>query len=176
MGDVFKEQIVKRQSTVKDSAIKVCLVVIVVLVAFIAFFVLHLGSFSVLIVFALGFGARFLMSYLNVEYEYVFTNGELDIDIIYDQARRKRMFSTNLKNTEMMAHIDDKAHEHTFNSAQATLDYSSGVSGPDTYVFLTVHEGKKTKVIIEPNEKMLKAFNSTLTRRNFHLRPGVYLG
>ncbi|MCL2223732.1 MAG: DUF6106 family protein [Defluviitaleaceae bacterium] len=173
MGDVFKEQLVKRQGTVKDTAIKVCLFIIVGLIGFMA--LLQLGSLGVLITFALVFGARFLISYLNVEYEYVFTNGELDIDIIYDQARRKRLFSVHLKSVEIMAHIDDKNHEHTFNSAQAILDYSSGTSGPNTYAFIAVHQGKKTKIIIEPNDKMLKAFSSTLTRRNLHLRAGVNL-
>jgi hypothetical protein len=175
MGDVFKEQIVKRQGTLKDTAIRVCLVILVVLLGFTAFFILNLGAFAVLIVFALGFGTRFLMSYLNVEYEYIFTNGELDIDIIYDQARRKRLFSAEVKSFEIMAHIDDKNHEHTFHSAQETRDYSSGVPGPNTYVFVTVYNGKKIKVIIEPNDKMLKAFSGTLTRRNLHLRAGAVL-
>jgi len=175
MGDIFKEQLVKRKTTAKDTAIKVCLVIIVALVAFLGLFVLRAGPFSVLVVFALGFGARFLMGYLNVEYEYIFTNGELDIDIIYDRARRKRIFTAQVKSFEIMAHIDDKNHEHSFNAAQETRDYSSGVPGSDTYVFITIHEGKKIKVIIEPNEKMLKAFSGVLTRRNLHLRPGVVL-
>jgi hypothetical protein len=172
-GDVFKEQLVKRKSTIKDTAIKVCLLIIVGLIGFMS--LLYLGSIGVIITFALIFGARFLMSYLNVEYEYVFTNGELDIDIIYDQARRKRLFSAHVKSFEIMAHIDDKTHEHAMNSAQAVIDYSSGTPGPNTYVFLAVHQGKKTKFIIEPNDKMLKAFSGTLTRKNFHIRPGVNL-
>ena len=173
MGDVFKEQIVKRQGTIKDTAIKVCLVIVVVMIGFIAIF--SLGAISVIVIFALGLGAKFLMSYLNVEYEYVFTNGELDIDIIYDQSRRKRVFTAHVKSFEIMAHIDDKNHEHAFAGTQEIRDYSRGIPGPDTYAFITAYEGKKVKVIIDPNEKMLKAFSSVLTRRNLHLRAGVIL-
>lgn len=173
MGDTFKEQLVKRNGTPKDTAIKVCLAILVALLGLMSF--LYLAHFGVFIIFALGFGARFLASYLNVEYEYIFTNGELDIDIIYDQARRKRLFTAHVKSFEIMAHIDDKNHEHTFNSAQETRDYSSGKPGPNTYAFITVLEGKKTKIIIEPNDKMLKAFSGTLTRRNLHLRAGINL-
>jgi len=173
MGDVFKEQIVKRQGTMKDTGIKVCLVIIVLLIGFVVF--VNIPQLGVLVWFALGFGARFLMSYLNVEYEYVFTNGELDIDIIYDKSRRKRVFSANVKQFEIMAHIENKEHEHTFSSAHEVRDYSSGVNGPDTYMFFTVYQGKKVKVIIDPNEKMLKAFSGVLTRRNLHLRPGVVI-
>lgn len=173
MGDVFKEQIVKREPTLKDKAIKVCLVVLVAIIGFWA--ILSIPPFGVAIAFALGFGAHFLMSYLNVEYEYSFTSGELDIDIIYSKARRKRVFTSSVKKFEIMAHIDDKNHAHAFSGAQETLDYSSGVPGPNTYAFLTVLNGKKTKVIIEPNDKMLKAISGVLTRRNLHLRPGAVL-
>jgi len=173
MGDVFKEQIVKRKPTPQDTAVKICLWLLVVMIGFVAF--VNFRYFGMLIVFGVAFGVRFLTSYLNIEYEYIFTNGELDIDIIYDQARRKRVFSADVKQFEIMAHIDDKNHESAFGSAQETRDYSSGVPGSDTYVFLTDHEGKKIKVIIEPNEKMLKAFSGALTRRNLHLRPGVVL-
>jgi len=173
MGDVFKEQLVKRKPTFRDTVLKVCLGILAAIIGLSSF--VFLGHFGMLVVFGLVFGVKYLVGFLNVEYEYIFTNGELDIDIIYDQSRRKRVFTAQAKQFEIMAHIDDKNHEGTFNSAQETRDYSGGVPGPDTYVFLTVHEGKKLKVIIEPNEKMLKAFSGSLTRRNLHLRPGVVL-
>ena len=171
MGDVFKEQLVKRKSTFKDSAIKVCLVLVVVLIFMISF--LFLQGFAIIVTAVAGFGAAFLMSFLNVEYEYIFTNGELDIDAIYNRSRRKRMFSGNVKNFEIMAHIDDRMREGEFSSAQEIKDFSSGVPGPETYAFLAVIKGKKTKVIIEPNEKMLKALANVISRRKLFLRPGV---
>jgi hypothetical protein len=174
MGDVFKEQIIKREPSFKDKAIRVCLWCVVVLVG-IAVFLYIAPQLGFLAWIALGFGARFLSGYFNVEYEYIFTNGEFDIDVIYDRSRRKRVFSGNVKQFEIIAHIDDKAHEASFSGAQETKDFSRGVSGPDTYVFLTADKGKKLKVIIDPNEKMLKAFSGVLTRRNLHLRPGVVL-
>jgi hypothetical protein len=173
MSDVFKEQIVKREATFKDTAIKACLIILVVLIAIFSF--IYVGVLAPVLIFAAGFGAFFLMSCLNVEYEYIFTSGELDIDIIYNKARRKRVFSANMKKVELMAHIDDKSHEGEFNAAQETRDYSGGTSGKDTYAFLITHDGKKIKVIIDPNEKMLKAFNSAIARRKLHLRPGVVL-
>ena len=172
MGDVFKEQIVKRKGTAKDAAIRVGLVVAVFLVFFVTL-ISPLGAFAVVITAAAGFGAFFLMSFLNVEYEYVFTNGELDIDAIYNRSRRKRMMSVKVKDFEIMAHIDDKNHAGEFNGAQEVRDYSSGVPGPDTYAFLAIHNSKKIKVIIEPNEKMLKAISGAMSRRKLHLRPGM---
>ena len=173
MGDVFKEQIVKRKPTFKDTAIRVCLIVLVILIFFISLMLLQ--AFAVIITAAAGFGAFFLMSFLSVEYEYVFTNGELDIDAIYNRSRRKRLFTAKVNDFELMAHIDDKAHEGAFNNVQETRDYSSGSPGPDTYVCLTNYNSKKIKLILEPNEKMLKAIAGTISRRKLHLRPGVVL-
>jgi len=173
MGDVFKEQIVKRKSTVKDAAIRVCLIILVVLIFFISFMIIP--AFAVIITAAAGFGAMFLMSFLRVEYEYVFTNGELDIDAIYNRARRKRQLSANVKEFDIMVHIDDKNHEAELNSAQETKDFTSGEPGPNTYVFLATINSKKTKVIIEPNDMMLKVIAGAIPRRKLHLRPGVVL-
>ncbi|MCL2357412.1 MAG: DUF6106 family protein [Defluviitaleaceae bacterium] len=168
--DTFKEQLVKRKKTAKDTAIKVCIVILVVLLAIPA--IVYLQAFGVLAIFAMGFGAHFLIGFFNIEYEYIFTNGELDIDIIYNKSRRKRALTTNMKNVEIFAHINDENHAHTLNSAQEVRDYSSGENGPDTYAFLAVHESKKVKIIIDPNEKMLKAFSTAIPRRKFHLKPG----
>jgi hypothetical protein len=164
MGSVFKEQIVKRKPTFKDSIIRVLLVVAVTLIFFITL-VTPLGGFAFIITVAAGFGAYLLMSFLNVEYEYAFTDGELDIDVIYNRSRRKRVFTGMVKEFEIMAHVEDKNRMGDFNNAQETRDYSSGVVTENTYAFLTMNKGKRTKVIIEPNEVMLKAFSTVLTPR-----------
>ena len=64
-----------------------------------------------------------------------------------------------------MAHVDDMNHSHDFDSAQETKNYASGVTTNDTYAFLTAYKGKKLKIIIEPNEMMIKSFSTVLTPR-----------
>ena len=105
-----------------------------------------------------------------MEYEYIFTNGDLDIDVIYNRSRRKRIFTTNMKDIELMAHIEDNNKAGEFHGAQETKNFSSGVNGPDTYVFLTTHNNKRVKIIFEPNEMMLKAISQVVTRRKLFLR------
>jgi len=168
MGDVFKEQIVKRQSTAKDMAIRVCLVIAVIIVFFISFGIIV--EFVVLITAAAAFGAYYLISFSKVEYEYIFTNGELDIDAIYNRSRRKRMFSSHVNDFEIMAHIDDQNHAGAFKSAEVVKDFSSGTSGADTYVFLINKNSKRMKVIIEPNDKMLSAISGIMSRTKLHTK------
>jgi len=167
-GDIFKEQIVARKQTNKDLAIRICLVVVVALVFLVTITILN--ALGIIITIAVGFGAFYLMSFLRVEYEYIFTNGELDIDAIYNRSRRKRVFSAYVKNFELMAHVEDMVHTGSFSSAQETRDYSSGDIKENTYAFLINTSGKRLKVIIEPNEKMMDAISKAIPRSKLHLR------
>ncbi|MCL2708737.1 MAG: DUF6106 family protein [Defluviitaleaceae bacterium] len=165
MNDVFKEQIVRRKPTGKDKLKKAGLIVAVAAVFLIT--ISYIGQFALFVTAAAGFGAFLLIGMLNVEFEYVFTNGELDIDAIFNRTRRKRMFSGYVKDFEIMAHIDDRNHTHDYDSAQEVKNYSSGETKENTYAFLANYKGKRQKIIIEPNEMMVKAFSTALTPRKF---------
>jgi len=168
MNSVFKEQIVKRQSTIKDMFLRIGLVIAALLISMIALIVLE--GFGTFIAMGAIFGAWFLMSYLKVEYEYAFTDGELDIDVIYNRSRRKRLFTARVNDFEIMAHVQDNTHMGSFHNAQETRDFTSGVTNDNTYAFLLNHNGKRLKVIIEPNDVMLKAIATVLTRRRLHVK------
>ena len=168
MGDVFKEQIVKRQPNSKDTLKRTGLLIAVVIVGFLAFGIIP--AFAPFLVLAAGFGAWILMGFLKVEYEYAFTDGELDIDAIYNRSRRKRLFSARVNDFELMAHVEDKVQMGAFQGAVEVKDYSSGVVNENTYAFLLNYRGKRTKFIIEPNAVMLKAMATVLTRRRLHIK------
>lgn len=167
MSEVFKEQLVKHVPSGKDRIKKVGVVLAVILVTLICMAVPILRPFTIFVIAAACFGAYYLMTMLSIEYEYAFTNGELDIDIIYNKSRRKRVFNGDVKNFEVMAHVTDTAHTRDFSTATETKDYSSGVTGPNTYAFLASYKGKRQKIIIEPNDVMIKAFSTVITPRKF---------
>lgn len=168
MGDVFKEQLVRKQPSVKTAALRVGIIAAAAVIVFIA--VALAAQIGIILAFAICFGAYYLLTFLNVEYEYIFTNGELDIDIIYSRSRRKRLFSANVKNFDIMCHIEDKMRAGEFNGAQITLDYSGGTVTENTYAFLLPYKGKRTKVIIDPNEKMLTAIAGVMSRQKLFIK------
>jgi len=168
--DVFKEQIVKRKPTMLDSIKRAGLIFVVVAVAFTTFAVPGLNVFAPIIIIAVGFGAFYLNAFLNVEYEYVFTSGDLDIDAIYDKRRRKRLFSARVNDIDIMAPIEDTVQSGSFNNASETNDYSSGVAGPDTYAFMINLKGKRVKIIFEPNDKMMDTIKGSMSRNKLQLR------
>jgi hypothetical protein len=167
MNDIFKEQIVKRKATTLHAAIRFGLIFGVALTFIIGTIY---SAWGVYIAVLAGLGAWFIMGRLNVEYEYVFTNGELDIDIIYNKASRKRIFNGRVADFEIMAHVDDVNHMGSFMGATATANYSSGETTESTYAFLTHYQGKRMKIIFEPNEMMFTAIATSLPPRKLFKR------
>ena len=167
MGDVFKEQLVKRLPNTIDLLKKIGSIVAAMFLTLFLLATPILGPFSMLIVVAIWFGIYFLFSFFKIEYEYSFTNGSLDIDVIYSKSRRKRLFTGDVKDFEIMARTDNKDRMAEFSKADTTLDYSSGSSDALTYAFLTRHKGKTVKVIIQPNDMMLQAIATVLSPRKF---------
>ena len=155
MSDVFKEQLVKRKKTPRDkvltyAAMFVCVFICVILFLPIQFFVVPLGML-------LWIGARYLLSFLNIEYEYIFTNGDLDIDRIYDKSRRKRIYSGDVKNIEIMVPINDNGYEGSFKKAEKKFDCTSGTYGDNTYKFMVLYKEKNYNIIFEPNDMLLNS-------------------
>ena len=166
VADVFKEQLIKKNPTSKDMITKVGIIAVVIMI-----FVVTMGiipQLGVIITAAAGFGAFVLIGRLKREYEYIFTNGELDIDVIFNKSSRKRVFTGNVKDFELMTYVNNPDHQNSLSSASEKKDYSSGNTSDNSYVFLTTYQSKRTAVIIEPNDEMLEAISKSLTRRKFY--------
>lgn len=158
MGDVYIEHLVKKSPTTKDIAMRALIVAFFVFMCAIGFLVMvTITPIGLLLPLVAGFVMLYLLSFFSVEYEYTLTNGELDIDIIYDKRRRKRLLSAELKKFEIMCHVTDTAHEHTFTRAQVYKDYSSGIIGPNTYKFFYGDKGSLMAVAFEPSDEILNA-------------------
>ena len=92
MSDFYTEQLVKKQSGAKEMAIRAGLIVLTVIAVFIVL-MFPLGIILPILAVVLDV---FMFRRLNVEYEYLFVNGDLDVDKIMSRAKRKRMFSMNV--------------------------------------------------------------------------------
>ena len=102
--DIFKEQIIAIKPTAKTTLMKIMIYVISILLAFgcflfsilrpsLAFFAMLIGAAAVF------FGYKFA-SKLNIEYEYINTNGEIDVDCIINKRDRQRMATFNCTDIE----------------------------------------------------------------------------
>lgn len=163
MGDLFKEQIVKKIRTTRDSLKAAAIIAAGIVLAFAAIMFFGVGG-GLVITFIIAFAVFYLINRLNIEYEYAYTNGYLDIDCIYNRSKRKNLFSGVVSEFDIMAHIDDKERFAVYEQLK-TKDYSSGEILGNTYVFVSRYKGSKMKFIIEPNEEILSAMLHDLTPR-----------
>lgn len=154
--DVFKEQLIEVKSNNKTTMKKTGIIILAIILAILG--VTFGGAFiGPLVVVGLIFGASYLIKGMNLEYEYILTNNELDVDKIMNKERRKRCFTVDLKEINVMAHIDDAVRKHEVDRAQKTIDISSGEKGPNTYVIVFMNKEELTKLIFEPNDDIKRA-------------------
>ena len=93
MGDLYSELLVKKDKTAKDSLLKYGLIVLTVLAVFAGLIITPL---ALIIAVALGIACYFVIPKTDVEYEYLFINGDFDIDMIMSKTKRKKVKSFKL--------------------------------------------------------------------------------
>lgn len=102
---------------------------------------------------------RFMRS-KNVEYEYAVTNGDMDIDKITAQKKRKRIFSGHAKNYEIVAKMHSDRYNQSYADTQNKIIAVSSLKEEDVYFIITQYKGQRTIVYFQPSEKMLKSFRT----------------
>ena len=161
MGDFYTEQLVKRQKASSTTLIKAILIILTVL-SVVLIFMIPFGIIGPVIMIALDV---FLFRSMDVEYEYLFVNGSLDIDKIMAKQKRKRVFEMNVRDMEVLAptgSIELQQYQRT-----KTYDFSSGVEGARTYEMVTISQGQTVKIIFEPNKTILEGMKMLAPRKVF---------
>ena len=168
MGDVYKEQIVAKKTSAREVLTRTGIIIAALAVAILVMLLAPgiLPMVCVLLVILV----YYLFSYLVVEFEYIFTNGDLDIDIIYSKSRRRRVFTGSAKSFEAFATLKDAAHSGQFGQTAGTKCYASSKAAENAYAFISTYKGKRLKVIFEPNETIMTAMNPFLGQNRIRTR------
>ena len=161
MNEFLTEQLVKRSNTVATKLKKVGLITATVVSVLLGFIHPMLVWITAIMVVA----DIILFKRMNVEFEYVFFNGDLDIDKIMDMQSRKRVFSTNVKDMEVIAPTGS-VELHRYQRTK-TLDFSTQNPEDKTYEMVTLFKGETVKVIFNPNEKILDGMKNMAPRKVF---------
>ena len=99
MDDVFIEKIVRRYKTGKDYLVIAGLMFAAfVIMTAMLFFMEYISFLLPVLIVALIYGLWYMLTAQNREFEYIVTNGDLDIDLIIARRKRKRVFSGKAKN------------------------------------------------------------------------------
>ena len=158
--DAYVDRLIAKRKTIIDHMIAFCIVIGCFISAcfILVWFSKLLGVFSVIIAVGAIYLAYMLVKRTNIEYEYIFTNGSFDIDVIYAKSSRKRIFSAECKDFEMLAKVKGSHFGQHINAIDRQIHAESSSDSDEVYFFVTPYEGRKTVVYIEPDIKILECF------------------
>ena len=165
--DTFIEKLVTKKKAAVDFVI-IAMILLALLLLLFFFFATNIrigmGIDLLLVVGAIYLGIRIISS-RNVEYEYILTNGDLDIDMIVSKRKRKRIFSANCKEFDILAPVKSNSFSQQVQSIKNRIDASSSIDSPGAYFTTLNYNNNKTLVIFEPDERMLKNFKIYIPRK-----------
>lgn len=127
--------------------------------------IVYAGMLSLLIIVGVGVGIFFLYKNFDLEFEYILTNDELDVDKIISRERRKHMLTVKVTDFEILAPYKDEYLDPYRNTLEYTIDVSSHKKSPNRWFAVWANEGKKTMLIFEPPEKMRAGIAVYIPRR-----------
>lgn len=159
MNDAYYEQLVSRKPKVTDMIIRFAVIFVIAAVAvfglpFIGFLAIFLAVILALL------AGYFVFPRLNVEYEYVILNHDMDVDAIYSKSKRKRQLSFDIQQAEIMAPVGSP-RLHSYQPTK-TYDFSSGQNSGKAYSLILSRDQKLICVVLEPDEAMFEHMRNWL--------------
>lgn len=160
--DSFTEQIVKKKKSAGVWALIIGVALLAVVLILVGFLVVgRVPLLFTIIAMGVGGGAWWLVTEQNREFEYCVTNGDVDIDEIIAQRRRRRIVSVRGSKVELLLPYEE-LREQGF-QRQVMAAPSMQESGLWCFTYHSKKNGR-TLVVFQPNERVLTALYGGLQR------------
>lgn len=166
MNDTYVEILVKKQPKTWYSFVKGLFLFSSIWV-FAVLGLLQVNVIFIVLGVLLFVATYFIFQELDLEYEYLYVNGDLTVDKIMGKSTRKQCVNITMDQIEVVAPVKSFHLSEYKNSKASVLDYSSGKA--DAVLYEMYFRGKKglTKMIFEPNDKMLEGMRMLSPRKVF---------
>ncbi len=163
MDELFLEQMVKRGDAKKDMYrrifIVLCGIAVMGLPSLFGMYISYLVTPVLLVAVALVVWT--LWRQTAKEYEYIYTDGNLDIDVIFGQSSRRHLVTFDCRMCRMIvpAQIQKYQHEIYEKKYGKTIYACKGKPGEETYVILGKVGDIDYRVFFDPNDKLINAIH-----------------
>ncbi len=170
--DHFKEEIVVKKNRGLDEALYYISAVVMVVMALLAVMQLQLlfaafDLFSVIFVAVFGGSAVLLFlrrDRLRTEFEYTFTNGEMDFAKVFNNQKRKSLGTMRVKNVEAFGPVSSSSFQRYISMPGIKREHWFLNRGAELYYFYFVKDGNKRVIILEPSGEMVEMIKKYLQR------------
>ena len=164
MNDALYEQLISRRPKAYDLPVRILVILVIVAVAILGMPFVGFLSFVIAVILAV-IAYYFIFPKLSVEYEYIILNHDLQIDAIYNKAKRKRLQSLDIQGAEIIA----PKGSPRLNSYRPdkTYDYTSGDPNGKAYAIMMPMDQKNVCICIEPDAQMLDHMSQWMGMKMF---------
>ncbi|GKU27105.1 DUF6106 family protein [Clostridium folliculivorans] len=164
--DQFKEQLVRAQNPGKYKAVKILMYIVGVL----AVLCLLTGNFILGLLLVVIAGILFYVKrFFYLEFEYVITNGEVDVDVIYETTTRKKKMSFNMKEVSLLAPYESDEYKALSNKPSKIITAIPEGNKDRAYVAVVTEGNDKAQLIFVPNQEFVNIcflFNPKVVKKN----------
>ena len=154
--DTFCEQIVSIKKTGGAVALFLSLWFLAILICVVAFVLLFLVNPALPFLISCGviYGAYKVTSMLNVEYEYIITNGILDVDKIINKSKRIRLTTVELSTVTELEKYNPNKNYGDKKTVPLACDKDDNNA---CFIVAATQSGKTRKFVFAPNQKLQEA-------------------
>lgn len=162
MNESYAEFLVKRKTPVYAPALTGVLGVLTAVMVLAAFS----GNMIAMIgMFVMGFLTYLSFRNTKVEFEYLFVTGIFSVDKVLGQAKRKKTFECTIDDIQIVAPTgSDALNDHKVQN-QKVLDCTSKTEHAKTYTMIVQAGAENTRLIFEPNDKMIQCLYQAAPRK-----------
>lgn len=170
--DHFLEEVVVKRKQGLQNALYAFATVSMYVFAIIALFTLSTifyafddSSLIILVVF----GAAAVLLYLRkdrlrTEYEYTFTNGDMDFAMVFNNQKRKTLGTMKVKNVDAFGPVNSNAFRKYLGMPNLKRRNWFLNRDAELYFFYYQKEGNKNMIVLEPSEEMVGLIKKYLPR------------
>lgn len=161
--DTFFEQLIKIKLNGKAKALIALIIAVdvIIVLALLFFAFVFAPAIILLVVAAAIYGGYKLISLLTIEYEYIYTNGDLDVDKIVAQSSRKRMVS--IKCSEIEKYGEYKGQPAP-GSVKNTLVFCNPDSEGQVYIIAKDRNLGQVMIVLAPEERIRTEIEKVIPR------------
>ena len=160
-NDTFVEEAVKVKESSQEKSKKIASIAITIILLYSTISLARgiLIIISAILLIAFGIYTIILYTNKNIEYEYDYTNGSLEIAKIIDNSRRKKVVAVESSEIRLVAAIGTNESLKFDHVKLKTYDCSAHDEEQKDYILVAHSEAKghDFKVIFNPSEKLLSA-------------------
>lgn len=161
--DIFVEEIVRKRKTFSDIIKVLGLVLAATIIAAIVFTVVlpmapQFGSGLFLLVILAYYGAYWLATSLNLEYEYSLVSHEIDVDKIMNRKKRKRLTTVDIKKVDAFGYRDSNNHEYQKFLGDISIKkiYACEDKSAENFFVVYFEDSVKKMLIFSPTNKIVE--------------------